>query len=169
MVLDTTSIHIQRPYNYRQQGNTYSSYKGDCVVNILVGITGWGSVAYVSDAFEGAISDRALLDVSGLKDLLEPGDLILVDRGFNIQDMMDEIGVKVLHPPFLGKRKKLSREEVLLTRTIASSRVHVERAIRKIKCFHLLKRITNKMLPIVSQLFFVAACLTNFDPNNITL
>jgi len=169
MVLDTTSIHIQTPYHYRQQGNTHSPYKGACVVNFLVGIRGGGSISYVSDGFEGGISDRSLLEMSGLKELLEPGDLILVDRGFNVQDKMDEIGVKVLHPPFLGKRTKLTREEVLLTRTIAVSRIHVERAIRKVKCFHLLKRITNKMLPIVSQLFFVAACISNFDPNNVTM
>ena len=47
----------------------------------LVGIepTG-GSFFFLSDAYEGSISDKSICKRSGLYDLLEPGDLVFADR-----------------------------------------------------------------------------------------
>ena len=80
---------------------------------------------------------------------------------------MEAAQIKVLHPPFLGKRKKLSAEEEILFKMISHARIHVERAIRQLKCFHILKNITNLMLPILDQIEYVCGCLVNFDPDNI--
>lgn len=103
-----------------------------------------------------------------MKELLDRGDVILADRGFTIEDQLDPLGVKVIFPPFLGDRQHLSREEELLTKHIAAARIHVERVIRKIKCFRLLKRMNNNLLPVVDQCVYVAACLVNFDPPNVS-
>jgi hypothetical protein len=43
-----------------------------------------GSIVYASDLFEGSISDRAIIEKSGFLDKINPGDLILADRGFTI-------------------------------------------------------------------------------------
>ena len=77
-------MQIQKPRNYQEQGNTWSSYKQDNVVNILIGVRPDGGMGFCSKPFEGNISDRKLLIDSGLLELLEPGDYILageiVDR-----------------------------------------------------------------------------------------
>jgi len=162
-------VKIEIPYHYQQQGNTHSTYKGANVILFLIGCAANGSVNFISPGVEGAMSDRELFKRSGIMDLLEKGDMLLVDRGFTVQDLVDSMNVKVLHPPFLKGRKKLSAVEELLNKKISSARVHVERAIRKIKCFHILKNVTNVMLPIVDQIVYICGCLTNFDPDNVAV
>ena len=50
----------------------------------------------------------------------------MADRGFDIQDDLTPLGVKVNIPPFLKGRKQLDEGEMIETRWIASLRIHVE-------------------------------------------
>ena len=56
----------------------------------------------------------------------------MADKGFTIREMLKEINVDLNLPPFLNG-KQLTADEVLKGRRIASLRIHVERAIRRIK------------------------------------
>ncbi len=59
----------------------------------------------------------------------------MVDRGFNIGDLMLQRGAKLHMPPFTrkhdDKKKTLNQSEIVKTRNIASLRIHVERAIER--------------------------------------
>ena len=55
------------------------------------------------------LSDQQLTKKSGLIDLLEKGDSVMADRGFNIQDDLTPLGVRVNIPPFL-KGKTLRKD-----------------------------------------------------------
>ena len=65
----------------------------------------------------------------------------MADRGFTIKDVLSELNIGLNIPPFLEKRKQLPSEEIEVGRTIASLRIHVERAIGRIKHFRILKSI----------------------------
>ena len=70
----------------------------------------------------------------------------------------------VFIPPFLGKHATFTKEEILLTKRIAKARIHVERFNEQLKKFRLLdKTIPLTLVPIASQLVYVAACLVNFQ------
>ena len=45
--------------------------------------------------YPGSISDQQLTKKSGLIDLFEKGDSVMADRGFNIQDDLTPLGVRV--------------------------------------------------------------------------
>ena len=64
----------------------------------------------------------------------------------------------------------MSAEDVIKTQEIASLRIHLERAIDKIKNFH----IWDKIIPlhqfgIVNQMWAVCAILCNAQPNIISV
>ena len=70
-------------------------------------------------------------------DLLEPGDSVMADRGFDIEDDLILRGVHLNIPPFLRGKEQFYEKELVLTRWIASLRIHVERAMERIKFFHI--------------------------------
>ena len=119
---------------------------------------------FASDVVEGRISDRALVEKSIFLDEIESGDVILADRGFNIHDLVLEKGATLIIPPFLGKRKQFSREEIINTKIIARSRIHIERFNERLKNFRIVSGIIpSHIRPYLSQLVFVLCNFVNFE------
>ena len=70
--------------------------------------------------------------------MLEPGDSIMADRGFTLDDDLPE-GISLNIPPFLNGEPQPSLNNENETRKITSVRVHVERAIERVKNFKILQ------------------------------
>ena len=88
----------------------------------------------------------------------------MADKGFDIEDLLSSKQVSLNLPPFLQIQTQFSAKDVLQTKTIAKVRIHVERAIRRIKEFHLFDSdISLSILGSVSQLYTVACLLSNFQ------
>ena len=162
-IIDATEVYIQMPLNPTAQQITFSSYKNHNTLKALIGITPSGAISFISDLYGGNISDKKLVMESGFLKLLECGDTIMADRGFNIDDILPP-GVLLNVPPMLNETGQLTAKEHTTTRRIASLRIHVERAVERIKNYHLLHSIPNSMHNNVNQVFFVCAVLTNFLP-----
>ncbi len=87
----------------------------------------------------------------------------------SLLDLLQKIDVELNIPAFL-KEKQLSAEDVTKGRKIASVRIHVERAIGRIKKFQILKgTIPISMSRLSNQIVFVRAFLTNFLPALVPL
>ncbi|KAF0710601.1 Uncharacterized protein FWK35_00030622 [Aphis craccivora] len=63
----------------------------------------------------------------------------MVDRGFRIDDICNEKGVTLIRPPFLRGKSQFTKTEALLTKEIASARVHIERVNQRLKTFKILQ------------------------------
>ena len=93
----------------------------------------------------------------------------MADRGFLIRDLLLERHAKLIIPPFTqkcatGKGKRLSANDVIKTRNIARLRMHVERAIGRIKNFHILSNnMPLNLKPIANQMLVVCAFLCNMQ------
>ena len=109
---------------------TFSSYKNHNTLKALIGISPSGSITFVSDLYGGNISDKELTIRSGiLKKTWARGDLLMADRGFDISDLTQEIGVELNIPPFRKGDNQFTEQGLTKTRRITSTRIHVERAI----------------------------------------
>ena len=166
IIIDATEIYIEKPNNPEAQQLTFSSYKNANTLKALIGIVPKGAISFVSTLFGGSISDKELTQKSGLVDKLQHGDCIMADRGFNIQEMLASKGVKVNVPPFMNPTGQFEENELLETRRIATLRIHVERAMERIKNYHILDFVPITLCSngLIDMIFFVCAMLSNFQP-----
>lgn len=173
VIIDCTEIRIQTPSSLMRQSQTFSNYKSTNTLKGLIGVDSRGGIMFVSQLYTGNISDKDLCRRSGFFDLLvekkangelQDGDAVMADRGFTIAEELKRIGLELNTPPFLGQSTQFSEREVITTRTIARHRIHVERAIGKIRHFHIFDRkIPVNMLGIINQIWLVCCMLSNFQ------
>ena len=132
-IIDCTEIFIERPSNLLTRAQTWSNYKQHNTIKVLIAITPQGTISFISQAWGGRASDKFITEHSGFLDVLSPGDLVLADRGFTIEESVGLYCAKVCIPPFTKGRKQLTRHEVDWSREISHVRVHVERVIGQLK------------------------------------
>lgn len=113
--------------------------------------------------FVGSISDVELTKVSGYVDTLEgkEGVSVMADRGFTIWDLLSKKNIELNIPPFMEGRKQLAAKKVQSGRNIASLRIHVERAIGRIKKLFDFEVHTSYYNDQIGK---SCAWLTNFQP-----
>lgn len=100
IIIDATEFVTEQPSSLVSQSCTFLAYKNKNTVKALVGVTLIGVISFVSEYYQGLISDKRLLEVSRLLEKLEPGDEVMADKGFQIQDILAPLGVWVNLPPF---------------------------------------------------------------------
>ncbi|CAN7948431.1 unnamed protein product, partial [Ixodes pacificus] len=162
IVLDGTEVRIQRPSSLAAQRQTFSPYKHFNIYKAVIGCTADGYISYVSKLWGGSVSDRLIVEESGLLGLLESGDAIMVDKGFKLNNIPP--GVQVHIPAFRKPQEpQMPEEDVAHSRRVASARVIVERVIGRVKQFHILDRpFPITMIDIANQVFQVCCFLSNF-------
>ncbi|XP_065209267.1 uncharacterized protein LOC135837802 [Planococcus citri] len=132
IILECFEVSTQKPSSLRANQQSFSNYSGTNTVKYLIGITPHGVVSFVSKGYEGRVSDRVITEDCGILKNLLPGDVVLVDQGFTINELVAETQtVKV--PDSNRSQAQLQPSPVENTRTIASVRIHVERIIGEIR------------------------------------
>ena len=129
VVIGCFEVFIEKPTNLLARAQTFSSYKHHNTIKILIGITPQGTVSFVSEAWGGRTSDKFLTENCGFLDKLLPGDVVMADRGFTVNESVGLKQAKLIIPAFTKGRSQLDPVDVEKTRGIASVRIHVERVI----------------------------------------
>ena len=111
VVLDCTELFIEKPSCFRAQSETQSSYKSHNTVKGLVAISPNGALTFVSDLYGGHCSDKVIVEHCGILQLLEEGDAVMADRGFEIQDLLASKNVYLNIPPFMRSKDQLNTDE----------------------------------------------------------
>jgi len=161
IVIDCTDIEVATPSLMSQQNATYSSYRGMNSFKVLAGVAPNGVLTFVSRLYPGSISDKEIVQQSGILKHFVPGDLILADKGFLIQDVVPK-GVSVNIPPFL-EHGKFTESEAKVTKSIARCRIHVERANARLKDFKILSFVPPYLRCYMDKVFQLCAALVNLQ------
>ena len=167
IIVDATELRTEVPSSLALRSKLYSAYKSHTTVKGLVGIAPSGSFTFVSELYTGSISDRELVIRSGILLLLDSvpsSKQVMADRGFDIQDLLVKPNLLLNIPAFKGSRAFLPLSEVVQTQKIASVRIHVERAIGRVKRkFHILQKdIPLPLFASINEIWCVCRLLTNF-------
>lgn len=128
-IIDCFELFCERPSDLMARAQTYSQYKHHNTVKFLIGISPQGVISYVSKGWGGRVSDKYLTENCGLLNHVLPGDQILADRGFTVQESVGFYCGELIIPPFTKGKKQLSQVEVDTARQLSSVRIHVERVI----------------------------------------
>ena len=132
-IIDCFEIFIERPLLFTARAATYSNYKKHNTVKVFIGIAPTGAIVFISSAWGGRVSDKVITQQCGFLDLIDPGDVILADRGFNVHDDIAIRGGRLEIPAFTKGKKQLSREEIEQSRQLSRVRIHVERVIGQLR------------------------------------
>ena len=93
----------------------------------------------------------------------------MADRGFTIKESLARLNIHLNLPPFMEGRSQLPPEDVQHGRSIASLRIHVERAIGRMKQFKILTnvfplkmaRIANQIVTACAYLCKLSSCISS--------
>ena len=132
-----------------------------------MGIAPSGVVIFASQLYDGSISDKEIVNKSGFlkKKLWNDDDSVMADRGFTRHDEIARVGVLLNITAFLGGRDYLTKAEVKASQTIASVRIHVERATQRIKTYSIIRNeILLTLHGSINQIWTVISLLTNLAP-----
>ena len=89
----------------------------------------------------------------------------MADRGFPIQEDLLLHGAKLLIPPPSSGITQMIRSEVQKTKAVANARIHVERAIGRMKRYSILTgTLPISLIPLIDDIFTICAALCNLHP-----
>ena len=143
-IIDWTERILEKSSIARTQSQTYSAYKSRNTWKKLLCITPAGTISFISKSYGGAASDCYLTETCGIVEKLQFGANLMAEKGFNIRDLLVRKGSRLIIPSFLRDKKTFSKKNCNANSNVAKVRIHVERAIARVKDF----RIFNGTLPI---------------------
>ncbi|XP_078605565.1 uncharacterized protein LOC144878628 [Branchiostoma floridae x Branchiostoma japonicum] len=173
VIIDCFEVFIAKPTNLLARAQTFSNYKQHNTIKVLIGITPQGSISFVSEAWGGRTSDKFLTENCGFLDKLLPGDTVLADRGFTIDESVGLKQGKLVIPAFTKGKAQLDPIDVEKSRGIASVRIHVERVIGLLRRKYTFLQGTiptdylvcrESEVPLIDRIIRVCSALVNFCP-----
>ena len=128
----------------------------------------------------GRATDKHITHNSGFLNIVEYGDSILADRGFDIADDLGVHGARLQIPSFMRGKQQLSLHEVEESKKLSKVRIHVERVIgllkNKYKILqgtlppHLIKHKHDSLdYANIDRILTVCAALVNLCPSVVPL
>jgi DDE superfamily endonuclease/Helix-turn-helix of DDE superfamily endonuclease len=175
-IIDCFELFIYRPSNPLARTLTWSHYKSHNTLKYLISIAPQGIINFVSIGWGGKVSDKQITKESGFLDYLKPGDFVMADRGFTIDDLLKPLNCSLIIPAFTRGKSQLSYMECKKSREIANLRIHVERIIGLLRNkYSILSEALSpdllikddERIPLIDKIVKVCCALVNNSPSII--
>ena len=164
-IIDCTEVAIKRPKSLDVQAATWSEYKKHNTFKVLVAVSPAGYIMYLSDSYGGRTTDRFICQNSDIYNFLGYGDVVMADRGFQIKEDLLHHYCHLAVPPGARAKAQMTATECKQTKEVANVRIHVERAINRLKTFRILKNtFPLTMLPLADDIVRTCASICNIQP-----
>ena len=166
IIIDCAEIKCETPSSLEANATCYSHYKAAPTFKFLIGITPNGSVSFLSKCYGGRATDAFIVNDSRILNELQPGDQVMADRGFKIEDLLNYYQCTLAIPPSKNKCQQMTKKEVKETSKIANVRIYVEQAIERMKVFRIIyqNKVPLTLAPIIDDIVLVCAIFNNLQP-----
>ena len=144
LVIDATEFKFNFATNLDVNTLLFSHYKNHSTGKALIGIVPHGMGILFSEVYPGSISDSEITERTNAIDYVKENHEIMSDRGFSIQDSCSSKGI-TLNRPKQKENPQFYETEVQRNFDIASTRIHVERFIGRVRDW----KILNNTWPLV--------------------
>lgn len=162
VIIDATEVKCERPSTLEPEVLFYSNYKNSFTIKFLIGIAPCGLITFLSNAYGGRVTDSHITNDCGILSLLESGDIVLADKGFpQIREDVQNQGAFIVMPPFKTGNVQFSDKENAESYKCASVRIHVERAIARMKLFRVLKFVDHSLYEHIDKIILCIGFLCN--------
>lgn len=166
IIIDCFEISIRKPKKVVDQALTWSSYKHSNTVKFLIGATPDGLIIFISKGFSGRITDTEIIKRSGFLDFIKQNMEIMADRGFKdvAGDVISKGGI-LIKPPSTKAGTIYTAEEAAMCKVVAAVRIHIERAIGRVRHFAFLKPhhslLDSKRVYLLEYSVVIASAICN--------
>jgi hypothetical protein len=165
LVLDCTEIPVCSASCIACRTQMWSQYKKRHTLKTLIAVTPGGMIVYNGPFYGGKAFDNFLFKESKLLNSCKPGDSIMVDKGFRIEEDCRLHGVHLIRPAFKENDEQLGYEDCDHSRMVALARVHVEWVMERLKNFRILQdKIQWNYLELMDDILIVICGLVNLSP-----
>ena len=112
--LDCIKLFFQSPTSLKAQSSLYSFYEHRVTYKLLVDISSFGAIVFISQLYDGSISDKEIAARSAISDpqSCKESDSCMADRGFTIADDLKALNIELNIPAFLSGRDQLTKADV---------------------------------------------------------
>ena len=138
LVLDAIEFKFEIPSNYEINSLIFSHYKNCTTGKALIGISAHGMGLVFSDIYPGSISD--ITEKTDILNFVSKEHEVMTDRGFSIQDLCVIKGI-ALNRPKQKENSQFTVEQIERNFDIASTRIHVERFIGRVRDWRILNNV----------------------------
>lgn len=129
---DATETWIGQSENFEVNNITFSNYKNHTTGKTSVWIYPHGGLMCCSDTYPGSISDKDLTEQSGVLTKINPGKIVLTDKGFDIADLCLQKGVLHNRPP-MKLDTQYEQSEISENFDVATLRIYNENFIGRMR------------------------------------
>ncbi|XP_074113734.1 uncharacterized protein LOC141536858 [Cotesia typhae] len=166
-IIDCFEIRIEKPSNAVHQSATWSEYKKSNTIKYLISCTPDGLINFISKGYGGRTSDTIIVENCGYLDIIPDGITVLADRGFkSVEALLQQKNCTLMRPPSVSDGQQSTEAEVILTRQIASCRIHIERVIKRMRDFKFIEGhalLDHNSLNILDDVVVICAALVNLQ------
>lgn len=167
-LIDCFESEIKKPQHPVDQALSWSNYKHCNTIKHLISGTPDGFINFRSKGFTGRISDNEIVKRSGYLLNIKKNTEAMADRGFKESKSEIESRGGVLHkPPSTRAGIRFTKEEAKLCKSVAATRIHIERVIGKVRDFAFLKphraSVNSKRTFLLDYALIVASAICNMQ------
>ena len=129
-----------------------------------IGISPAGAVMFFSEGWRGRVSDKQIILKSGFLSKIMPGDCILADRGFLIEEDLHMKGAHLSMSKFRKGKNQLPAKDLHESRHIANVRIHIERVLGQQKDFKILQTTTPiTQVDLIDSIMITISSIVNMN------